>query len=267
MGMREEVFAENPPGLLKSLSGSTAGIAGCGGIGSNVALMLARAGVGKLILVDSDVVSERDLNRQCYFSRHISMPKVEALRQEILGIGGGTGVKAREKRIDSKNACRLFKGCDLLVEALGLDRSKRLVLKAWLSGMPGTPVVACSSVAGMGPGSTVRIDRKDGITVVGDRVPAGKPGTLSARVSLAASLMALEAVGILAGEAPGGDSGSHGSGTGPEVTCNGARIPLSRFPAEVLEETLRGLLSVYRGVDSQGELRVRLPGTGVSRRE
>jgi len=142
----EGVFSDNPPGLTDRLKVARVGIAGCGGIGSNAAMLLARAGVGTLVIVDFDRVETRNLNRQHYFTGHIGMPKVMALKSQIEGIPAGTAVEALEVRIDRGNAASLFESCDLLIEALDLDESKEMLLNTWLEGMPGTPVVACSGL-------------------------------------------------------------------------------------------------------------------------
>ncbi len=254
----EEVFRDNPPGLRERLRGLRAGIAGCGGIGSNTALLLARAGVGELLLVDHDRVEERNLNRQNYFREHLGMPKVEALAGQIRGIGAGTRLKAVETEIDSGNAADLFSGCDILVEALDLDETKEMLLTAWLTGLPGVPVVACSGLAGLEDPDGIRVDRRGVLTVVGDGSSELSGGTLSARVCLVASLMALEAVRILAGERSSCESCSDPCSQGVELTCDRGRVPLTGFPARVLEGAVRGMLSTFRGVDPSGEILLRL---------
>jgi sulfur carrier protein ThiS adenylyltransferase len=58
------------------------GIAGCGGLGSNCAVALSRVGIGRLILVDFDVVELSNLNRQYYFRDQIGLLKTEALTEK-----------------------------------------------------------------------------------------------------------------------------------------------------------------------------------------
>lgn len=258
MRVDEGVFSDNPPGLTDRLRTVRVGIAGCGGIGSNVAMLLARAGVGTLVIADFDRVETRNLNRQHYSAEHIGMPKVIALRNQIKGVPAGTAVEVREVRIDNGNAVDLFRGSDVLIEALDLDESKEMLLCAWLQGMPGTPVVACSGLAGTGDPSTVRVDRRSGLTVVGDGKSDLKLGTLSARVSLVASMMALETVRLLMKEPSRCESCAAKCPKEVELVCNGAEIPLSGFPARALSGALRGLLSTYRGVDPSGEITLKI---------
>jgi len=259
LGSEDGVFSDNPPGLTERLGAARVGIAGCGGIGSNVAMLLARAGVGNLVIVDFDRVETRNLNRQHYFSEHTGMPKVLALSSQIAGIRAGTLVEAIEARIDQGNAVSMFEGCHLLVEALDLDELKEMLLNTWLEGMPGTPVVACSGLAGTGAPDSVRVDRREGgLTIVGDGRSDLELGTLSARVSLVASMMALEAVGLLSGAGSPCESCVSKCSSGVELWCNGAGVPLSGFPARALAGAVRGLLSAYRGVDPSGAITLKI---------
>ncbi len=77
------MMARHTPGIHQKIKASVVGIAGLGGLGSAIAIALARIGVGKLILVDFDVVEPSNLNRQQYFTHQIGMPKVEALQKNI----------------------------------------------------------------------------------------------------------------------------------------------------------------------------------------
>lgn len=254
-----EVFSDNPPGLTSLLATARVGIAGCGGIGSNVAMLLARAGVGTLVIADHDSVVTRNLNRQHYFAPHIGMPKVSALKDQIEDIRSGTTVETHETMIDPGNAVLLFEGCDLLVEALDLDESKEMLLCAWLEGMPDTPVIACSGIAGSGAPERIRADRRGrGLTVVGDGISDLGQGTLSARVSLVASMMALEAVRILANGSSRCESCTAKCPREVELFSNGTEVPLSGFPARALAGAVKGLLSAYRGVDASGAITLKI---------
>ena len=73
------MVARHTPGVHARLKSSVIGIAGLGGLGSAVAVALARIGVGRLVLVDFDVVEPSNLNRQQYFVDQVGLPKTEAL--------------------------------------------------------------------------------------------------------------------------------------------------------------------------------------------
>lgn len=121
------------------------GIAGVGGIGSNVALNLVRSGVKALRIVDFDCVEPSNLNRQFYFQDQIGRPKVEALRENLQRIRPELEVEAIVVRVDEFNCKSLFGDCDLVVE--GFD--KAVAKKMLMEGLAGDQlVVSASGVAG-----------------------------------------------------------------------------------------------------------------------
>src|SRR5512133_1850392 len=83
---RPDIFARNVPGTTELLQHCSVGIAGCGGLGSNAAVALARAGVGTLIIADHDVVEASNLNRQHYFVQDIGLKKIDALSAHLKNI-------------------------------------------------------------------------------------------------------------------------------------------------------------------------------------
>lgn len=199
----EGLFADNPPGVRAVLAACTAGIAGAGGIGSNVAMLLARAGIGRLVVVDHDVVSLRNLNRQAYFADQVGIPKVEALAANIGRLGTGTEVIVVAERLVPGGFCRCFAGCSVLIEALDDAATKVRALEEWLTDLNGTPIVAVSGIAGTEDPGRIRAERHGSVILVGDQSSELSLGTLSARVSLAASMMACEAVSLLMGRSMG----------------------------------------------------------------
>jgi sulfur carrier protein ThiS adenylyltransferase len=193
------IFRDNPPGVADCLSRASVGIAGAGGIGSNIAWILARAGLGRLTVIDSDFVEERNLNRQFYFGDQTGMSKVGALALSLRRINPALDIVAHQVRIDRDNACMLFRDTDILVEALDLDSAKVMLLESWLEGLPGVPVLSCSGLAGEGPLEALRVDRRVGLIIVGDQVSSLSEGTLSSRICMVAAMMASEAISILRG--------------------------------------------------------------------
>ena len=135
---------------MKKLRQSSVGIAGAGGLGSNVAMALARAGVGHLVIVDFDVVEEGNLSRQYYFLDQVGEPKVKALRANIGRAAKGVKVEAVQKRLLPGKMSQPFKNVDVVVEALDKAEIKTMFVKEVLAVLPGKPVVAASGVAGWG---------------------------------------------------------------------------------------------------------------------
>ena len=91
-------------------------IAGLGGLGSNVAVLLARTGVGHFFLVDFDIVEPSNLNRQS-FSSHLGMEKTVAMRQQIQQINLFLEITTQTVRVTEENAAALFQGYDVVCEA------------------------------------------------------------------------------------------------------------------------------------------------------
>lgn len=192
--MSKTIFSDNPDGLTAILSKSTAGIAGAGGIGSNVAFSLVRAGLGRIIIADHDKVESGNLNRQQYFINQIGCPKVEALRDNLHLINPAAAIVAHKTRVTSKNAGTIFNNCDILIEAFDDNKQKTMLLESWLSAFPETVIISCSGVAGWGRTDDLKADRRGNLIIVGDRTTPLSEGTLSARVSIVASMMANEAI-------------------------------------------------------------------------
>ena len=81
--MQDALEARHGKNLQKRFSAATVAICGLGGLGSNIAVYLARAGVGKLILIDFDTVDVTNLHRQQYKAAQIGTYKTDALAESI----------------------------------------------------------------------------------------------------------------------------------------------------------------------------------------
>jgi sulfur carrier protein ThiS adenylyltransferase len=175
-----------------------AGIAGAGGIGSNVAHLLVRAGIGALVVADSDSVEPANLNRQFYYPDQTGMPKVHALRANLERINPALSFEGIHARLDRRDCCDPFAACDVLVEAFDLEEEKHMLVEAWLERLPGRPVIAASGIAGLGRTDLLRVDRRPGdLIICGDQSSDLSLGTLGARVCIVAAMMANEAVELL----------------------------------------------------------------------
>ena len=136
--------------IKKKLKNSTIGIAGLGGLGSNAAISLARAGVGKLVLVDFDKVEENNLSRQYYFLDQIGKPKVDALKENIKKINTETEVETFNLKLKKGSMEKPFKDVDLVIEALDNAETKATFIEEILTKLKNKPIVAASGVAGYG---------------------------------------------------------------------------------------------------------------------
>ena len=154
--------------IESALSGACVGIAGVGGLGSNCAAALIRAGVGKLILVDFDLVSESNLNRQFYFADQIGLKKVEALYDNLKRIRPHAALSIHPLRLSPQNIRLLFADCDVVVEAMDGAQEKAWFIREMFHQMPDIPLVAASGMAGYGRLETLRIVRQGKLTLCGD---------------------------------------------------------------------------------------------------
>lgn len=179
------------------------GIAGAGGLGSNIAMMLARSGVGHLVIADFDTVDESNLNRQHYAREHVGASKVDALSQQIHAVDPRVEMQAFRLRVTPQNARELFGGCDIVCEAFDDAQAKAMLVEQLLSLTPGPIVVSGNGMAGIGSASEI-VTRRLGsrLYVCGDGesdVDAGEV-LYAPRVMLCAAQQALVAVRIVLGE-------------------------------------------------------------------
>ncbi|HRT47382.1 MAG TPA: sulfur carrier protein ThiS adenylyltransferase ThiF [Bacteroidales bacterium] len=176
------------------------GIAGAGGLGSNCAMLLARAGVGTLVICDFDTVERNNLNRQFYFLHQCGMKKTEALKENLKMIDEDINVIARDIKLDRENIPEVFAGCDVIVEAFDRAEMKEMIIEAVQTDMSGVPLIVASGLAGWGRNDSIR-SRKidDNLYVCGDEsqeVSEDNP-PLAPRVVIVAAMQANLVVEIL----------------------------------------------------------------------
>ena len=101
------------------LAESRVGVVGAGGLGGQVILLLARVGIGHLVVVDHDLFDESNLNRQalCH-TESIGRPKPEEAVAMVRSINPGVEVTPHQAKIDDSNAREILGGSDVVVDAL-----------------------------------------------------------------------------------------------------------------------------------------------------
>ena len=177
------------------------GVAGAGGLGSNCAMHLVRAGIRHLVVADFDVVGESNLNRQFFFRDQLGMKKVDALKANLLRIDPEADVQAVDVRLDAASTRELFEDCDIVVEAFDVVEAKTMILSTL---MPlGMRLVTASGLAGWGKSNAMRV-RKMGANVVvvgdGETGVATDVAPVSPRVGIAAAMEANAVVAWLLGK-------------------------------------------------------------------
>ena len=136
--------------IKKKLKESSVGIAGLGGLGSNAAVALARAGIGRLVLIDYDIIEESNLTRQYYFLDQIGKPKTDALRDNIKKINPSVIVDAYNEKLLKGSMEMRFKDVDVVIEALDSAETKVAFIEEILTKLPDKPIIAASGVSGYG---------------------------------------------------------------------------------------------------------------------
>ncbi|MBP5233991.1 MAG: sulfur carrier protein ThiS adenylyltransferase ThiF [Planctomycetes bacterium] len=190
-------LSENERAVLES---ARVGVAGLGGLGSNVLCHLARAGARRFVAADFDVVAASNLNRQFYFADQVGMKKVEALAANLRRIDPELELDFRDLRLTAENLPGFFAGCDVVVEAFDQAEAKAMLIGAMAK--TGVPVVAASGLAGFGESNAIRLRQvNDQLYIVGDLTRGVGAGLAPAspRVGIAAAMEANAVVAILLG--------------------------------------------------------------------
>ena len=171
--------------LQNKFSSSTVAICGLGGLGSNIAVLLARAGIGKLILIDFDKVELSNLHRQQYKATQIGICKTEALAYNLKEIAPYLETEIHTVHMDENNYSSLLQSADVICEAFDKAEEKANIVNFVLSEMPTKYIVAASGTAGLGSANSIKTRRvskrfylcgdeksdiQDGIGLVSSRV-------------------------------------------------------------------------------------------------
>lgn len=202
---REELerlmVARHTPGVHERLQKGRVAIAGLGGLGSHIAMLLARSGVGELLLVDFDLVEPTNLNRQHYRIEHLGLPKTEALQRQIAEVNPYLVVKAAQQRITRENAATLFAGWPVVCEAFDDPQAKAALTEALLCETDAV-VVAASGMAGYESANRVTTRRPmRRLYLCGDGEAEAKPGQglMAPRVAVCAGHQANMVLRLLLG--------------------------------------------------------------------
>ena len=196
----EQLTARNSPKLKGKLEKVIVGIAGCGGLGSNAAIALARIGVGKLILVDFDVVEPTNLNRQQYFLEDIDKRKVNALEEILKLINPFLQIEKHNEKLTTAKVKNIFKDAHIVVEAFDQVSEKAMLVNAFSGKMfVEKYLVMASGLAGYGNANTIKTKKlAKNIFVCGDnKTDFIAEGVMAPRVMIAAGHQANKVVEII----------------------------------------------------------------------
>ena len=204
---REEILAalEKKQGSAATakLQAAVVAVCGLGGLGSNIAISLARSGIGKLILIDFDTVDITNLHRQQYKSSQVGLPKAEALLENLKEVAPYVQYEVHNEKVTAENAVRLLEDADIVCEAFDKADAKSMLVDVVLEQLPQKTLVAASGMAGFDSGNTIRTRKLterfylcgDGKSDVDQGIGLSAP-----RVMLCAAHQALTVIRLILGE-------------------------------------------------------------------
>ena len=198
----EDLLKRNVKGIFEKLKKAKVCILGLGGLGSNVAVLLARAGIGHLKLIDFDVVEASNLNRQQYRISHIGMKKTEAIKTIIKEINPFVEVETLDIKVNRENILSIVGDIEIVVEAFDVAETKAMAIEELV--INGNKIlVSASGMAGLGSANEI-ITRKirDNFYLVGDNYSDYEEysGIMSTRVMICAAHQANIVLRIILGE-------------------------------------------------------------------
>lgn len=139
------------------LQAARVAIFGLGGLGSNVAMWLARLGVGHLLLYDFDRVELSNLNRQYYFVEDVGEYKAVALLKHLRAVNPYGDYQSRVVRLTEDNLAELVDTAPIVCEALDKPEAKALLVNGVLESFPDKFLVAASGLAGFGTSDSMQV--------------------------------------------------------------------------------------------------------------
>lgn len=200
--MQWTLEARHGKDLQAKFTGATVAICGLGGLGSNIAISLARAGVGRLILIDFDQVDISNLHRQQYMADQIGLYKTEALTENLKRIAPYVEIISHTARITEENFREFLQDADIICEAFDDAEAKAMLVNGVLEQLHTKYLIAASGMAGLSSANSIKTRRVmerfylcgDGVSDVSDDI-----GLVAPRVMLCAAHQAQMVLRILSG--------------------------------------------------------------------
>ena len=198
----EDLFKRNVKDIAKKLKKAKVCILGLGGLGSNVAVLLARSGIGYLKLIDFDVVEASNLNRQQYRISHIEIKKTEAIKTIIKEINPFVEIDTLDIKVDRENILSVVEDIEIVVEAFDRAETKAMAIEELLTNK-NKIVRSASGMAGLGSANEVITRKiKENFYLIGDNYSDYEEysGIMSTRVMLCAAHQANMVLRLILGE-------------------------------------------------------------------
>lgn len=182
-----EMQKRNVLGSSSKLAAARVTIAGCGGLGTNISLALARIGVGQITLIDFDQVELSNLNRQQFKFSQVGMAKVIAMKENLQEVNPFVTVKAIKEKVTPQNIIKLFQDADIICEAFDDPAAKAMLLENITTNFPNKPLVMGSGMAGIHSSNAIKTRKLlSNVYLAGDRESNGIEGLMAPRVTICA---------------------------------------------------------------------------------
>jgi len=198
----EDLLKRNVKGISEKLKKAKVCILGLGGLGSNVAVLLARSGIGYLKLIDFDVIEVSNLNRQQYRISHIGIKKTEAIKSILKEINPFVKIDTLDIKVDRENILSVVEDIEIVVEAFDRAETKAMAIEELLTNK-NKIVISASGMAGLGSANEVITRKiKENFYLIGDNYSDYEEylGIMSTRVMLCAAHQANMVLRLILGE-------------------------------------------------------------------
>ena len=190
--LQEELVNRCGSVAVAKLQAAQVAVVGLGGLGSNIAILLARMGISHLHLIDFDKVDVSNLHRQQYFVEQVGLYKTEALASTLRKINPYINLKLSCVKLNKNNLAELLKDEAIICEAVDKAETKALLVNEVLGIFTDKVMVAASGMAGLGEGNLIQARRiSKNLYLCGDGVSDCNDESLyAARVALCAAQQA-----------------------------------------------------------------------------
>jgi molybdopterin/thiamine biosynthesis adenylyltransferase len=208
---RQILFAEIGEAGQERILGASAVLVGCGALGTAVANLLVRAGLGRLRIIDRDFVEPSNLQRQTLFDEadaREALPKAVAAERRLRAINSSVQVEGIVGDLTPKNAAELLAGFPLILDGTDNFETRLLLNDAAIS--LGVPWIYAAVVGSYGVTMTIRpketaclaclLEGGEKSAAIGAEATCDTAGVLQAAVGVIASIEAAEAMKLLAGK-------------------------------------------------------------------
>lgn len=190
--------------LQKKLSAVSVAVCGLGGLGSNIAVSLVRAGIFHIHIIDFDRVDISNINRQQYFINQIGEYKTDAMFDNLMKIMPYAEIRRTCVRLTEENIPDILADDDIICEAFDNADSKAELVNCVLEKMPEKYIVSGSGMAGFGDANRIKTNKitkrfymcGDGESDVADGI-----GLVSSRVMVCAGHQAHKVIQLINGSA------------------------------------------------------------------